>query len=413
MAHTPSYDSTLEDLLHKVGPKVLRELENFEAPLKSALTKVQRQGEVVLKRIKAGENKSFGFMADGASTATGVTVGYDTYSLKGKIFFGKILIDRGAAVQARGNAKTTADIVMSEIESAGRTALRQLNHACFHGSGIVHTLTSGQSNAIGTVAGGTPEEIEGTNVGLEVRAGQALDVYASGGAYKTTVVVTKRDVEIGAGTVSFWIDTLDGTGNYVSAANDEFYIRGAKDNGMVGLKDVVAGAGTTLFGLTDANVANWAGNSRDLGGALTASAYRTLQAETLNRSGNGALKSSMYVMNTNRLMETYEIEESKIRFSDTKVAIGSHESMHSIGGIPVLVDESCPNDRVFLVNKEDVKLAVFKELYQDGDGTPGKDKGSMHFQISQSALTYEAEMWGMYNLEVEARNRSGQLYNIS
>ena len=71
MVNTPTYDNALEDLLHKVGPKVLKELENHEAPLKAALTKVQRQGEVVLKRIKAGENSSFGFLADGTATPAG------------------------------------------------------------------------------------------------------------------------------------------------------------------------------------------------------------------------------------------------------------------------------------------------------------------------------------------------------
>ena len=411
MVNTPTYDAALEDLLHKVGPKVLKELENHEAPLKAALTKVQRQGEVVLKRIKAGENSSFGFLEDGAATPAGDTVGYDTYSLKGKIFFGKIIIDRGAAVQARGNAKTTADIVMSEIESASRTALRHLDSAIINGTTALFSIDGTQATALGTVTAGTPETIDGLSSAQEVRAGMPLDVFDSGGNFEATVVVTKRDVDFATGTFSVDIDPLSGT--YTAASGDEFYLRGAKDNGMVGIKDVVAGGGTSLFGLSDADVANWSGNSLDLSGALTASAFRSMKTQVANRGGNSASKASFWLMNTDRLQETYEIEEDQIRFNDVKVAIGGAESLAQIVGNPVLVDENCTPDRVYYVNKEDVKLACFKEMFQDGDGSIGKDKGNMHFQISQSALTYEAEMWGMYNLEVDARHRSGQIFNIS
>jgi hypothetical protein len=411
MVHTPTYDSALEDLLHKVGPKVLKELENFEAPLKAALTKVQRQGEVVLKRIKAGENKSFGFLADGASTTAGATVGYDTYSLKGKIFFGKITIDRGAAVQARGNAKTTADIVMSEIETASRTALRQLDSAIVNGSEAIFSIDGTQATALGTITAGTPETILDVPAAVELRAGMALDVYDSGGNYETTVQVTKRDVDFESGTHNVTVDVL--SGSYVTQNGDEFYLRGAKDNGMTGIRDVVAGAGTSLFGLTDSNVANWSGNSHDLSGALTTAAFRHMKTQIANRGGNGASKDSFWMMNSDRLQESYQLQESEIRFTDVKVAIGGAESLAQIVGNPVLVNENCTADRVYFVNKQDIKLACFKEMFQDGDGSIGKDKGNMHFQISQGALTYEAEMWGMYNLEVDARHRSGQLYNIT
>lgn len=425
MAHTPSYDSAIEDILHKVGPKVLRELENTEAPTKSALSKTQRQGEVILKRVKAGENRSFGWLADGASTPTGRTVGFETYSLKGAIFYGKIQIDRGAAVQARGNSKSTADIVVSEIESAGKTAMRQLNHAIIHGSGSLGTLPAGASGV--TPMGSLTTSVSATitsDLATEVRPGQTLDVYAGSGGNPTgaimrRVYVTERSVNYDTGVHTFTIlDSGEYSPTYTPASTDHFVLNGTLDEtnatlaatGMTGLLDVT-GSGS-LFGISTSDVANWAGTRHDVGGSgLAAVNFRTLKTDLRNKGGNGAAK-GFWLLNSNRLQETYEIEVGKIRFGDVKVMIGDYESMTSIVGDSVVVDESMPDGKVLYVNREDVKLACFKEMFQDGDGAPGKDKGSMHFQISQSALVYEAEMWGMYNLEVDARHRCGELYNI-
>lgn len=410
---TPTYDAALADVLHKVGPKVLKDLENSEAPTKAALTKVNKEGEAVLERVKQGENSSFGFMEDGAATATGDTVGYETYTYQGKIFFGKIKINRAAAVMARGSAKSTADLVVSEVESAGKTAMRQLNFAIINGSNILAEFvdTAGTLASINAMDDSTAATVT-SPLALEVRAGQVLDlVDLSATAVARRAVVTGRTLNFVTGVHSFtMLDTLEVTGAYTAVVADYFVQKGAYASGMTGLRDVVGSA--ALYGLAPSAIDNWKGTQHAIGGAVAAVDFRSMKTALRSNGGNGG-GNNFWLMNSERHQDVYEIGDLKATYQDTKVSIGDYTSVTTIVGDPIVVDESMASERIFTINKDDVQLAVFKEMFQDGSGAPGKDQGNMHFEISQSALTYQAEMWGIYNIAPKARHTSGELTGIT
>lgn len=409
-----SYVDAISDALHRVGTPLLRSLENSSAPTKAALGTTKRSGEVILKRVRQGENGSFGFMADGAATIGGREVGWESYDLRGKIFFGKIKINRAAATQARGQAAGTADLVMSEVKAAGEGAMRQLNHAIINGSTLALTLSGGATTAIAACTNAVDAVIT-DNLAFQLRVGQRLDLTdtSAAGAVVRSYFVKSRSVVIGG--ISTFTLTCDEAGAFAAVDGDILQFAGVADagvtNGMTGLRDVTSSS-ATLFGLSSATIPNWKGVRLDAGGSLTASLFRTLKTQIRHDSGNGIAGNNFFLMNSNRLQEVYEIGDGKAAYHDTKVTIGDYTAVTTVVGDPIVVDESMLDSSVMYINKDDIKLAVFKEMFTDGDGKPGSDHGDMHFDISQTALTYESEMWGIYNLEVDARHTSGEIHSI-
>jgi len=67
-------------------------------------------------------------------------------------------------------------------------------------------------------------------------------------------------------------------------------------------------------------------------------------------------------------------------------------------GLPIVVDENVPDHVMYFFNKDDIKLAEFKDFGPDQDGT------NAHGMVDRSKLIYDTQIWGMYNMRVQRRN---------
>jgi len=51
-------------------------------------------------------------------------------------------------------------------------------------------------------------------------------------------------------------------------------------------------------------------------------------------------------------------------------------------------------------------------LLTDGDGKPGMDKGSDHWQLTPGEFTIFQEKWTMHQLRCRRRSSSGRIINL-
>lgn len=427
---TPSYENMLSDIITRAAPSVLNNLTNTDAPFYAAAKKENVQEKVYQLRLKAGENRSTAFIADGGALPTARNVDYKTANISGKTIISRLTLDRVASSQGKGKEKKTINMVKEQVDSCMKGMLRQLDVALIVGSGNFGAIGSaaatdiGASSNRGNLSTSTPLFVE-TDIAFSVRPGQTLDLYAASSGSPTgnilaRLYVTKVTIDFDTGAHGIYVlDTGDYTPNFTSAATDLLVMHGAyaatsaqstETYATNGLLDVV-GSGS-LHGLSDTDIANWSANRVDSSGTLDDSHFRRLKTLSSRRGGNGRMNCA-WVMTSDRQMETYEIEIGKIRFGSTKVMIGDHESMDEILSYPVIVDESHPNDSVSLANMDDIKVLVFQEIFTEGEGAVAVDKGRMNFRPSSTTLTYEAEFWGTFNLAAEARHRSGSIHSLT
>lgn len=410
----------LQEVLAEAAEPLFKQQGVEEAPLYANkwLEHRQYEGMVVEKRLQEGENYDFGFIDDGdtlASTSTGTPgegsfVDFETYQMQGKIFYGRVKVPRAGASQAKG-IKGGVHLVRNQIMKANRTALRSLDLAMINGTSALHTITSGEATAFNASLSTTvSDDITVTNPG-RFKPGMGLEVWDSGGSTLRGVLKVEKvtpNFATGTHTVSVLDTGLVSLGTF--AANDVVYQRGAKNKGMVGLKDV-AGSGD-IHGFTPSVlVSEWKGVTHSAIGTLDDDNLRTAITELrVRRGGRGY---DFLLMNSENLQRYYETQESKVVFNDLKHGIdaGGVQTVRGFDGKPIYIDENMGSGDILICNKEDVALAVFKDFFQDQDGVPG-DGGSA-FQIDKDTFHYTAEMWGIFNLDVDRRNGTALLTGIT
>jgi len=154
---------------------------------------------------------------------------------------------------------------------------------------------------------------------------------------------------------------------------------------------------------------SYTGNTSTLNAPLTAQAMRTMSTLIKRRAGYGW---HSLVMNSNNLQRYFEntiATTAALNFlpgETTKDADGG-SAVPMFQGLPIIVDENCPDDRMFFFNKDDIKLAEFKGFGPDADG--GQDYG----MVDRTKLIYDTQIWGMYNMRVQRRNSMGMITGIT
>lgn len=420
--HTPSLDAAIQDILTRAAPKMFTELGNEDAPILSALDTKSVSGRSHRIRLKHGENRSFGFIADGADLPTARGTQYDETYVSGKIFFGHVKVNRGAVLTANGNGEQTADIIEEELDSALRGAKRQLNHAVIFGTSSLHTLVAGDLTAINACTNAVTATISG-DIAYHVRRGQSIDLLDSSAsnALLRRFNVVSRTIDNKTPTNNSVVLSCDEatalSAGTAAAAGDYFVIAGAQDgatvDGITGLTDVLS-ATSTLYDLAPATVPGWAGNEMDNGAAaLSETLLNSLRAQVKNRCGNRATK-NFWLMNSNRQQEIYELKSDKANFYDTKIEVGDYEAVSRCTGNPIVVDESMPDNEVDLINRDDVKILEWAPMFTEHDGKQGTGKTTAPlFFVSQTDFTYSAQVTGVYNVGASARHSHGRIHNLA
>jgi len=459
----------IEGLLSRFGNEIVNEQVNWACPFvgNGHIQKVKHSHEVGIVRIRSSDGlSSTGQIEDGGALPAGSNVSFEKGSYMPKIFFTRLSIPRAAAHLAAGG-RDGVRLVREEIEVAGRQLGELLGQAVFrspimrpYGAGAgttgITTIDTGTATftftedvesfvRVKTLAGlyvgqfvscltttAAPNQLspfEVTSINFNINesddgaaltdtAGKQLAVgfWTIGLTLRTGVALATRDVQLsgtsdpaavpgtptpsidnpGAGTIQ--VQNLAGGIAAPVPATSTL-------EPMVSLADCYDNG--ALYGITNGN---YTGNATALTNGLTIKAMRDMSTQIKRRAGSGW---HMLVMNSSVLQRYFETGVTGPNDSFTnwlpgqtmKDADGGN-MMPTFQGQKIVVDENVHDEDMYFFNKDDVKLAEFKDFATDKDG--GGEAG----MVDRSNLIYDTQIWGMYNMRCTRRNSGGRLTNI-
>lgn len=391
----------LQSLVGRFTNSVVNEQTNMHCPFvgKGIIQKIKKPDKVGVVNIKAGQMASTQWIADAGTLPQGrdILPVQGTYLPVG--LFGRISIPRIAAHLA-SSLDDGIDIVKEEMDTAGATLAQQLGRGLF-GSSL-------GSPAIATSAGATTFEVADP---AGWRVGMGFEVYFGSTAiegHQESLILIVTDVSIGTGTDGNTVITFTGTNgggsNSPWLTTYTFYLRGAGDSSrrMVSLQDVSAAA--SLYGVSNATN-DWSGNLDSTAAPLSITKLRDMLDKIVPRRGE---KPKYLLMNRKNERRYSDLLINNRRFPSGKMdAVGG--LAHEFEGLPLFLDENCPNSSVFFFNPADVKLHVFREPAPEfhGGSKKGMDRGAV--LISDTALVYDVQILAIYNLRVTRRNGQGHV----
>jgi hypothetical protein len=453
----------IEGLLARFGNEIVNEQVNWATPFvgNGHIQKIKHTHEIGIVRIRSSDGlSSTGQIEDGGLLPQGSNVSFEKGSYMPKIFFTRLSIPRAAAHLAAGG-RDGVRLVREEIEVAGRQLGQVLGQAVFrqpilrpYGAGAgttgITTIDTGAVAAayalnterfcrVKTLAGlyvgqfvscltataapnqlpqfeitsinfninqsddGTPlTDTAGSQlavgfwtIGLTKRTGAASENIVESGTTDTGAGVPSVDVP-GAGQIQVQV-LAGGTALPVPATSTL--------EPMVSLSDCYSNGG--LYGIVQGN---FTGNTTALVNGLTIKSMRDMSTQIKRRAGAGW---HMLVMNSSVLQRYFETGVTGPNDTFTnwlpgqtmKDADGGN-MMPTFQGQKIVVDENSADEDMYFFNKDDIKLAEFKDFATDKDG--GGESG----MVDRRNLIYDTQIWGMYNMRCTRRNSGGLLTNI-
>jgi hypothetical protein len=392
-------------LLGRYTNSVVNEQAEENAPLlkNKIIEKLNKKDKLGVVNVKAGELASIKFLADGGTLPQGA----DILPQQGTYFpvalFGRVKIPRLAANTATSK-EDAVDIVMEQLDTTGKTMGRQLNRSVYG-----HQIGSPASTV---AAASTTFEVADSSAW---RVGMSFEVWNGSSAIEGTSEATlckvskvARPVD-GVGNTTITFTTAGGAGNLVQwETTYTFHIRGSKASGatMVSLADAYSGS-ASLYGIS-ADSFEWSGNSDSSGKALTVGNLRSWLTEIIRRRG----EEPTAILANRKNIERYgnQMINQRRFMNGTMDAVG--KQVPEFEGLPFQRDENLKDSELFMFNRNDIKLHVFRDIAPDFDGNAKKSMGREAMLISDSEFVYDLQVWGAYNLRVERRNGGG-LYNIT
>jgi hypothetical protein len=386
--------SAISALVGRFTNSVVNEQANNAAPLigKGIIKKLNKPDKVGIVNIKAGELASVKFLADGAT----LPVGGDKLPVQGTYLpvglLERITIPRMSAALA-SSTDDGIDIVKEQMETAGKTLGRQLERGIFGSQIGSPTATVNAASTTFTVADVSP-----------FRVGMAFEVYNGSTAIEGTSEATLLRVvsiaysETGDSTITF--SGSNAGGNAVQwLTTYTFHLRGSKDSGaqMVSLADVCGTS--TLYGVA-ATSNEWSGNVDSTSQPLTAGLLRQAITTVVRRRGE---KPGVIVSNRkNEERYSNGLLNNRRFMSGTMDAVGG--GAFEIEGIPWFTTENIGDSELLMLNKDDLKLHVFRDFSPDFDGQASKGMNRSAMIVSDSSFVYDVQVWGAFNLRAERRN---------
>lgn len=393
--------TAIGSLLGRYTNSVVNEQAENSSPIlkNKILDKLVKKDKLGIVNIKSGELASVKFIADGGTLPTGG----DILPQQGSYFpvanFGRIKIPRLAAATATSK-EDAVDIVMEQLDSVGKTMGRQQDRAII-GSQI-------GSPAAGTSVGATTFLTADSS---PWREGMAFEVYngstpIEGTSEATLLRVTKvaRPVD-GVGNTTITFTSAAGSGALIAwLTTYTFHLRGSKGAGSthISLSDAYS-TSASLYGIA-ASGTEWYGNSDQSGQALTVGVMRSWLTEVIRRRGE---EPTCILMNRKNIERYGNQMINQRRFmTGTMDAVG--KQVPEFEGLPLERDENLEDGQIFYINKNDIKLHVFREVAADWDGGVSKPMGRQALRPSESEFVYDLQVWGASQLRVERRNGGGQ-----
>tara|TARA_R110000751_G_scaffold20073_1_gene59219 strand:- start:4469 stop:5881 length:1413 start_codon:yes stop_codon:yes gene_type:complete len=458
-------------LLSRFGNQIVNDQVNFACPFvgNGHIQKIKHAHEQGIVRVRLSEGlDSTVQIVDGAQIPEGDNVGFTHGSYLPKIFFTRLFIPRGAAHLAAGG-RDGVRLVREELDVAGRQLGKLLGKAVFDspitlgvnvtlqalavpaevqaafgaasitltggGATDVMWVTSiaglydGQFLKIRTGAGtstnvqivdinytlnnDTDSDTALTNeVGPPASAGVEYGLYcikvikhSAGGATAGGVGINAaQEVAGNVADAAITVQTQDSTPAFAPPAGTANPL-----DPMVSLAQCASN--NALYQMPTPPSA-YTGNTSTISSQLTMSAMRDMSTKIKRRCGYGW---HMLVMNSVNLQRYFQIGivgagDNFMNFlpgQTTQDADGG-KVMPTFQGMPIVVDENVSDHDIFYFNKDDVKLAEFKDFAPDQDGGSGA-----HGMVDRTKLVYDTQIWGMYNMRVQRRNSMGLITGIS
>ena len=193
---------------------------------------------------------------DGAQTLnSSIAATMANAEIDGSQIFIRGQIDYEAMSKASKSKSSFKNATELMVENLMDSASKRLEIAMLYGGSGIATVSSLASQVITLT---TASFASGIWAGME---NCVIDVYTSGGSVRQAGLVV-ASVDLDARTV-----TVTGTTTGI-VSTDVVYFKGAYGKEMAGLNKIITNTGT-LFGISAASFALWAGSSYVVGGALT------------------------------------------------------------------------------------------------------------------------------------------------
>jgi hypothetical protein len=269
-------------------------------------------------------------------------------------------IDGEAMKASKGDANAFMDVATTEIDGALQSLTRSVAMGLFRDvSASIGQVSAEPSTNASTFTVTMKYASDIANI----EVGQLINIYsaASGGSKRSSDGTDDEwyvaSVNRSAGTFVV-TGTYDGSGDI--AANDYIFVEGDRGNGISGLEGWVPASApsATLFFGVDRSV-----DTVRLGGnRLDASALPIEEAliEGEAQVAREGMSLTHYFLNNKKFGDLKKALGSKVQYVD--VSVNAHVSFRGVqvegerGTITVIPDHNCPQNRIFGVNMNYVKL---------------------------------------------------------
>lgn len=429
-------DADVQELLDNTIQPYLEVQSKVEAPLygeKWIPHDNSCKGRTMEIKIRAGKTSEVGSIRDGQDLDfDGKRTDFAIINQTPAIVFGKLKMPRGEANQTHDSA-SVIDLVKETLEEFSETYLSEVDLGMIYGGILEPSIDAAMVTALGTTGSGynlLNAATEAAPINLVVsdpgkyEVGQAVEFYslvtATGVATlqaRGLVTAVTPNFSSGTHTVSMYgIGSI--TASLVPAAGttDPVQIcqRGAYQTGtanrvaMLGLTQICDDS-YDLYGY-DRNLKNWKPQSHDAGGnPITGSRLRKM---TVQLAGQKAGGKKFVLLNSDTLNTIHEEQLADRQINGVTFDPTDFNQTGKIGSMDFKVDDNMGSTELFVVDPAQIELGVFQSLITDGDGAPGKDKGEMHWRVSNGSFNIESEKWAIHQMKVKRRSSSGRITNL-
>lgn len=404
-------DAVLKDVYE--GPVVeqlnykMYMLDQIEREEKFQIT---ARGRRAILAAHYGRNRGRGARGDGGTLPNAGEQKYEDVQVPINYFYQGIEITDAAVEASKKDDGAFVDLLHSEVTGATQDMKKDVNRQIWGpGNGMLADVRATGAANSATVAIDTLQYVKiGDPVDILVKSTGAL-IHSTGEA-RTVTALSETGPTL----------TLDtGPTGTITTGTHGVYLSGSYGKEMKSLQEIVA-TGRTLFGINSATAGMewWNSQVIDVGSSASATALAGENAferisDKVGATGQGETQSFVTTRGIRRnLADSFQ---STKRFTNRE-AVQIHGGFSAImvsagaGEVPVIIDDDCPKQNVFAIDKEALRW------YQQT--TPGfladpKSGQIMHLKTSgssgQRVATWQGWLRWYASLATVAPNRLGRL----
>lgn len=374
-------------LVKKYNNKLLIEQATAQSEALSGkhIIKLKEPGVLGTVNIRAGGNTSTGQIDDGGAT-TYTSSDPKQLHYYPKVFFGGLRFGRMLAKQMK-SPREGVRLVQEESKNEMERLGALLGKAVFSSKlADVATATTANTSTTTTVTDASGFEI-----------GMTVDVYDDSDGFVEQVTITKiafDDDYDNATTLTF---TGSGTGgacanSWTSSPAYYFRLKGSV-SGSTDMDTIENAASATapLYGQA-VTAYNWFGNTKANMGSLSLDKLDQLAVLHSRRRKKDFDRVFMDRVNARRYVK---LADSLKRFTPAGGDLRGETSL-AYDGVKIVVDENVGNSKIFLINRDDVKLHCFSDFAPDDD-----EMSKMH--LAEGTYDWLLPISGHFALRVERR----------